>query len=64
MVVIVVMEIHTIITDITMHLPDIMEMEDTMVMMAIIIEITLIIIMIMVFLTIMIITITPEEKYT
>ncbi len=60
----VVMETHTTIMDITMLLLDIMEMEDTMVMTAIIIEITLIIIMIMVFLTIMIITITPEEKYT
>jgi len=56
------MEIPIIITDITMRLPDITEMEDIMVMTAIITETTLITTMIMEFLITMTIIITPEEK--
>jgi hypothetical protein len=56
------MEIPIITTDITMRLPDITEMEDIMVMTAIITETTLITTMIMEFLITMTIIITPEEK--
>lgn len=56
------MEIPIITTDITMHLPDITEMEDIMVMTAIITETMLITTMIMEFLITMTIIITPEEK--
>ena len=56
------MEIPIITTDITMHLPDITEMEDIMVMTGIITETTLITTMIMEFLITMTIIITPEEK--
>lgn len=58
-----VMVIHTITTDITTLLPDIMEMAGIMVTTAIIIETISITTMIMVYLTIMTIIITQEEKY-
>lgn len=50
-------------TDITMLLQDITEVEDIMVMTAIIIETTLITTMIVVCLIIMTLTTTPEGKY-
>lgn len=56
------MVILIITTDITMHLPDITEAADIMVMTAIITEIMLITTMIMEFLITMTVIITPEEK--